>query len=185
MSVQHLGFLPVVLSNILGSLSSGRTSALGIIDYQHCCQPFPHFKDINYWFRTHWKNSIHIQLSHQLSHNPRNITQSWASENILTNITGINIEKLSRGGIYKPKLQAEILQNPEEVKSINQYYRQKYCKILKRWDLLTKITGINIEISGRGEIYKPTLQAEILQNPEEAKSINQHYRQKYWEIIKR
>ena len=31
----------------------------------------------------------------------------------------------SRGGIYKPSLQAEIFQNPQEVEFINQDYRMK------------------------------------------------------------
>ena len=50
-----------------------------------------------------------------------------------------NIAEYRGGGIYKPTLQAEILQNPEELKYINQYYRHKYYKFLKiRGSLLTK-----------------------------------------------
>ena len=33
--------------------------------------------------------------------------------------TGRNIEKFSRGGIYKPSVQAEILQNSQDVEFIN------------------------------------------------------------------
>ena len=51
----------------------------------------------------------------------------------------------------KPSVQAYILQNYQEAEFLNQNYRQKYCKILKRW------------------IYKPGLQAKILQNSEETR----------------
>ena len=69
-------------------------------------------------------------------------------------ITGKNIEKFSRGGIYKPSIQAEIFQNSQKVEFINQtlqakmleisektdfinhqYRQKKYCKIMKRWNL--------------------------------------------------
>ena len=40
------------------------------------------------------------------------------------------IAKVLRGGIYKTEIQAEILQNFQEVEFINQDYRQKYSKIL-------------------------------------------------------
>ena len=48
---------------------------------------------------------------------------------------GRNIAEFSRGGIYKPSLKAEILQNSQEVEFINHQYGQKYFKILKRWNL--------------------------------------------------
>ena len=47
--------------------------------------------------------------------------------------------KISRVGIYKPSVQAEILQNSQEVEFINHQYSQKYCKILKRWNLKKKV----------------------------------------------
>ena len=59
-------------------------------------------------------------------------TKLYYTEN---KITVRNIAKFSRGGIYKPSLQAEILQNSQVVELINHQYRQKYCKILNRWDL--------------------------------------------------
>ena len=40
-------------------------------------------------------------------------------------ITGKNIAKFSRGGIYKPSVQVEVLQNDEEVEFINHHYRNK------------------------------------------------------------
>ena len=40
-------------------------------------------------------------------------------------IAGINIAKFSREIIYKPSVQSEILQNYQEVKVINQNYREK------------------------------------------------------------
>ena len=40
--------------------------------------------------------------------------------------------KIIKGGSFKPKLQAGILQNSQEVEFINQYYRQKYHKIRTR-----------------------------------------------------
>ena len=58
--------------------------------------------------------------------------QKYAGYFDKTNITGINIENFSKGRIYKPILQAEILQNHEEVKILNQYSRQKYCKFPER-----------------------------------------------------
>ena len=59
-------------------------------------------------------------------------TKLYYTEN---KITVRNIAKFSRGGIYKPSLQAEILQNYQEVEFINHHYRQKSCKIKKRWNL--------------------------------------------------
>ena len=41
-----------------------------------------------------------------------------------------HIAKVSRGGIYKTEIQAEILQNFQEAEFINQDYRHKYCKTL-------------------------------------------------------
>ena len=41
--------------------------------------------------------------------------------------------------------------------------RQKYCKILRRRNLSNKNTGIYFAALSRGESFKPTLQAEILQ----------------------
>ena len=63
----------------------------------------------------------------------------------MSKITGKNIAKFSRGGVFKPKLQAEILQTSQEVESKNQNYRQKYCKMIKRWNLQTRITGKHIK----------------------------------------
>ena len=40
-------------------------------------------------------------------------------------ITGKNITNFSRGGIYKPSVQAEVFQNYQEVEFINHHYRQK------------------------------------------------------------
>ena len=56
-------------------------------------------------------------------------------------IKGRNIAEFSRGGIFKPSLQAEILKNIQEVELLNQKYR-----------------------FSRGRIYKPSVQAEVLKN---------------------
>ena len=167
MSRQYLSFLQFLLSRIILRLNYGRISALGIIDYQYCHHQFIHFKSINSWFRSNWDNSFCFHPSQQLSHNPINIEEYWGGE------------------IYKLTLQAEISQNSQEVEFINQNYRQKYCKLLKRWNLWTKITGINVVKSWGGEIYKPTLHSKIFQNSQEVEFINQDYRQKYCRIIKR
>ena len=49
-------------------------------------------------------------------------------------VTGIDISKSSSGGVFKTKLQSEILQNFKEVTFLDQNYRQGYCKILKKWN---------------------------------------------------
>ena len=38
--------------------------------------------------------------------------------------------RVSRDGIHKTEIQAEIVQKFQEAEFINQDYRQKYCKIL-------------------------------------------------------
>ena len=49
-------------------------------------------------------------------------------------ITGRNIAKLSRCGSLKTKITGRnVVQNSKEVEVLNQNYRQRYCKILKRW----------------------------------------------------
>ena len=70
----------------------------------------------------------------------------------LRKITGKDIAKSSRSGIFKPKLQAEILQNYTEVEYLKQNYRYRYYKILKWWDFKTKITGRDIANFSRSEI---------------------------------
>ena len=40
------------------------------------------------------------------------------------------IAKVSRSGIYKTEIQADILQFFQEIEFINQDYMQKYCKIV-------------------------------------------------------
>ena len=98
--------------------------------------------------------SLHFQLSHQLSWNPRNIAKfsrdggfkpklkaeilqnSQEVGFLKTKITSRNIEKVSRGGSYKTETQAEIVQKFQAVK----------FKI--------SITGKNIAHSWK---YEPTL----------------------------
>ena len=65
-------------------------------------------------------------------------------------------------GDYKPSVQAEVLQNYQEVEFINHQYRQRYWKIIKRWNLKNKTTGIDIAKSSSGG-----LQAKILLNFED------------------
>ena len=55
-----------------------------------------------------------------------------------------NITTLSRGVIYKPSLQAEILRNSQDVEFISHHYRLKYYKKYSKCG-----------------IYKQILQAEI------------------------
>ena len=43
--------------------------------------------------------------------------------------------KFLMAGLYKTSVKTEILQNSEEVEFINHKNKQKYCKILKRWNL--------------------------------------------------
>ena len=77
------------------------------------------------------------------------------------------------------------MKNPQEVEFIKHQYRQKYWKIIKRWNLLTTSTGRSIEKFLKGGIYKASVQAEILQMFQEVKILNQDYRQKYFNIPKR
>ena len=65
--------------------------------------------------------------------------------------------KSSSGDILKPNLRAEIWQNYQEVEFINKNYRQRYCKIIKGWNFITKITGRYIAIFSRGGVLKPKL----------------------------
>ena len=58
----------------------------------------------------------------------------------IAQITDINIAKLSRGGIYKTEIQAEMLQNSQEVEVINQSYRQTYYKYSKEKRVLPYTT---------------------------------------------
>ena len=67
--------------------------------------------------RTQWVNFLQKSIPHN------------------TISTGKNIAKYSRGNIYKTEIQSEIVQNYQEVKLLNQNYKQKYCNILKMWNL--------------------------------------------------
>ena len=82
---------------------------------------------------------------------PGNTKTHWVNSDI-------NIENLSRGGIHKPSVQAEVLQNSQEVEFTN------------------KVTGKNIAKLSRGRIYKTSVQAEVLQNAQQVRFINQYYR---------
>ena len=78
------------------------------------------------------------------------------------------------------------MKNSQGVEFINHRYGQKYFKILKWWNLQTKLQAKilqnseevgfinhqynrNIEHFSRGGIYKPKLQGGILQNSEETR----------------
>ena len=78
-----------------------------------------------------------------------------------------------------------MLKNYQKVEVLNQNYRQKYYRILKNWDFKTKVIGRDIAKFSRGEIYKPSPQAERLKNSQEVELINHRYRQKYCKIFNR
>ena len=96
---------------------------------------------------------------------------SYKSLFYTSQITGINISKFSRGGIYQTEIQAEILQNSQEVEVLNQNnrkwvnllqknilyvknYRHKDYKILKRRNLSEINTGRDIAKFPRGRSFK-------------------------------
>ena len=71
--------------------------------------------------------------------------------------------------MYKPSLQAEVLKNSQEVEFINQDKAEPgraQCKMRERIKHNIDI-GINIEKKLGGRMYKPSLQAEVLQNARE------------------
>ena len=70
------GWLLTILRNFWLGLSSNRKPLLGIIDYWHYHQLFLHWI-LKSWSRTKWENSWYKHPSHQLSHNPTNISKSY------------------------------------------------------------------------------------------------------------
>ena len=113
---QQLNSLSILLSCPPFRLSSDGVSSLWIIYYRHCHQLFLHWR-LKLLFQVKLRQFSSFQPSHQLLHNP------------------INIANFSIGGILKPKIQTETLQNYQEVEFLKQKYRQRYFKILKWWDL--------------------------------------------------
>ena len=79
------------------------------------------------WKRNSWIFEGDLRVEIILDQKPQNssgefLIELYSSEH---KITGKNIVKFLRGGFYKSSLQAEILQNYQEVEFINQYYRHK------------------------------------------------------------
>ena len=57
------------------------------------------------------------------------------------------------------------MQNTQEMEFSNQNYMQLYCKVFKRWNFKTKITGRNISKLLRGGVCKTKVRSKISQNP--------------------
>ena len=78
------------------------------------------------------------------------------------------IATLSIGGIFKPSVQSEILQNSQEV---------EFLKPSVQAEILQNYQEV--------ELIKPSVQAEILRKSQDVGFINHQYSQKYCKIIKR
>ena len=130
---KHLSLLPIILSDLLSKLTSWKEFSIGNHRLSALSLVVSPMKVESLY--SVLLETIVLIFSHPIS--------GFTNPEILQNPQVVVLKKNYRQRYSKilkrwnfpPKLQAEILQNFQEIKFRNQDYSQRYCKILRMWNL--------------------------------------------------